>query len=52
MAALRTGEFTASAAQIQHQSWKLIDACAGDQAEVDETRFFDPGDDLHFPSRR
>ena len=44
------GEFAASAAQIDHESGRIIDARVGDEAEVNQARFFQAGNDFDRPA--
>src|SRR5208282_2463565 len=51
VSALRNGELATAAAQIDHERGGAVGTRTGNQAEVNEARFFDAGDDFDAPSR-
>src|ERR1700722_8448417 len=44
------GQFAASSAKIHHQSWRIVDAKVGDEAQVDQASFFQAGNDFDRPA--
>src|SRR5580700_3334103 len=46
------GQFAASSAQIHHQSWRIVDAKVGDEAQVNQASFFQAGNDFDRPAGR
>ena len=51
VSALGDGEFATAAAEIHHERGRAIDARTGDQAEVNQARFFHAGNDFNPPAR-